>query len=112
MLARGTRPISRRPRALAEWLSRHRETTCKTVTVRRIGAGLSNIVSAVSDNEGLRWVLRERRPGVLRDFTREVTVLRALWRQNFPVARPVGHRDLSTGVPFVITSWIHGTVIH
>lgn len=112
VLARGTRPISRRPRALAEWLSHHRETTCKTVTVRRIGAGRSNIVSAVSDNEGLRWVLRERRPGVLRDFTREVTVLRALWRQNFPVARPVGHRDLSTGVPFVITSWIHGTVIH
>ena len=105
-------PFSGIPRALADWLTRHGESVAGALTVARITTGRMNISSSISDGEGREWILRERRPGTIRDFAREATILRSAGRQGLPLPRLVGDRHRDGDIPFIVTARATGRTLH
>lgn len=100
------RSIAQKPRVLAEWLTACGEQVATPLTSARMTAGRINMSWVITDSCGRQWILRERRPGTVRDFSREATALGVALAQGLPVPRLVGHHDADT--PFIVTTRIAG----
>lgn len=104
------RSIAQKPRVLAEWLTARGEPVTAPLTAVRITSGRINMSWAIADSCGRQWILRERRPGTVRDFSREAAGLSAALSQGLPVPRLVGHND--TDAPFIVTTRVAGHTLH
>jgi aminoglycoside phosphotransferase (APT) family kinase protein len=114
LLARyaGTAAAFRRPHTLAQWFTCHGESVCGTVSISRITAGRTNIISAVADRSGPHWILHERRPGFGHDFSRQARVIAAVRKRGLPVPRLVGRGESPGGTTFMVTARIPGFTLH
>ena len=116
----GTREVDPRYRldeaALDAWLTSNVEGYAGPLTVRQFKGGQSNPTYELSTPTGT-YVLRRKPPGVLlpsaHAVDREFTVISALHKQGFPVARPYAlcTDDTVIGSMFYVMDKVEGRVL-
>lgn len=105
------RPMSRRPTALAVWLTEHGETVDPPLKVARVGFRQSNITSVVTDSSGQQWLLIEPAPGRANKLDREANIMMMLAGSAVPLPRVVGSAASATGAPFMVMQNVSGSTI-
>ena len=116
----GTREVDPRHRldeaALDAWMAANVEAYAGPLTIRQFKGGQSNPTYELS-TPGAAYVLRRKPPGVLlpsaHAVDREFTVISALHRQGYPVARPhaLCTDDAVIGSMFYVMDKVEGRVL-
>jgi aminoglycoside phosphotransferase (APT) family kinase protein len=111
----GTKPVEERHRI--DVASLERFLNLKLAGIEQFKGGQSNPTYRLTDSSGKKYVLRRKPPGKLlasaHAVDREYRVIKALFVQNFPVARPqVLCEDESViGTAFYVMDFVDGRVM-
>jgi aminoglycoside phosphotransferase (APT) family kinase protein len=100
---------------LGSWLAAHVPGFARPLTVRQFKGGQSN-PTYLLETPGRRYVLRRKPPGKLlpsaHAVDREFRVISALYRQSFPVPKPIVYCEDAevTGTPFFVMAYVEGRI--
>ncbi|WP_244332423.1 phosphotransferase family protein [Gordonia polyisoprenivorans] len=106
--------LSADPAAVADWLANEGVELNGRLDVRRIGIGQSNITSAVTDESGRSWILREPpvgASGTAHDMRREIMMLDALSQTDVPVPEVIARGEYPDGRTFYAMTRVGGVVL-